>query len=214
MAYTTYSDVNLMTNLTSSDVANADVTSLIAESTKELNSLINVHVEREKVEYIDSTRENDINGANATFYVKNWNNRFLADMDDDGDVDTSDITVYLVADDYTETTATVSSIDASLGKFVLSSAPASSTSAMYITYEWCYKNPATPDPLIKLACTLLTAAYCYAKVNVGYATSVTFGNTRLLRHIDSFDHYYNRFLKVVNRINSQMPDNKLAEGIV
>lgn len=210
MAYITYTDVNLLTNITSSDISNADITSIISESTKELNALINVHIEREKVEYIDETRENTINGTNTTFYIKNWNNRFLADMNDDGSVSTSDITVYLVSDNYTETTATVSSVDASLGKFVLSTAPAS-TYQMYVTYEWCYKNPATPDPLIKLACTLLTASYCYAKLNIGRAPQVAFGNTRIYRHIDSFDHYYNRFLKVVNQINNQMPDSKVSE---
>jgi hypothetical protein len=134
-------------------------------------------------------------------------------MNDDGSVSTSDITIYLVANDGTETTATASAVDSSIGKITLSSAP-SSGYKVYLTYEWCYKNPGTPDPLIKLACSLLTAAYCYAKVNVGYATQVAFGNTRIYRHIDSFDHYYNRFLKVVNQINNQMPDGKDAEHTI
>lgn len=211
--YCTYSDIFLLTNLTASDVSASDVASIITEATKELNNLINVHVEREKIEQIDETRTNKIDSSNTTYYVKNWSGKFLADMDDDGNVDTSDITVYTVdtsTDPNTESTATVSSIDASLGKFVLSSAYSSSYE-LYVTYEWCYKNPYTPDPLIKLACTLLTAAYCYAKVNVGRAPQVAFGNTRIYRHIDSFDHYYSRFLKVVNDINSQQADYSEAE---
>jgi len=202
-----------MTNITSSDIANADITSIITEATKELNSLINVHVEREKVEYIDDTRENDINGSNTTYYTKSWKGKFLADMDDDGSVSTSDITVYKVASDGTETTATVSSIDASLGKFVLSSAPTSDYE-LYVTYEWCYKNPYTPDPLIKLACTLLSAAYCYAKINIGRAPQVAFGNTRIYRHIDAFNVYYQRFLKIVNLINNQLPDSRESEETI
>ena len=196
-----------MTNIAVADVANADITSLITESTKELNSLINVHIDREEVSYIDNTRENWIDGVNKTYYVQNWKGKFLADLDDDGSVSTSDIIVYLVDEDGTETTATVSSIDSTLGKFVLTTAPLSGYRA-FVTYEWCYKNPATPDPLIKLACILLTSAYCYAKINIGRAPQVAFGNTRIYRHIDSFDEYYNRFLKVVARINSQMADGK------
>jgi len=199
-----------MTNLTSSDVSESDVTNLIAEATKQLNGLINVHVERERVLYLDSTRENNIDGSNTTFYVKNWKGKFIADMDDDGDVDTDDITVYLVNSDGTETEAAVSSVAPDEGKFVLSSAP-SADYRMYVTYEWCYKDENTPDPLVKLACTLLASAYCYAKVNIGRAPQVAFGNTRIYRHIDSFEHYYQRFLKVVNLINNQMGDTKESE---
>ena len=206
MAYTTYTDVNLMTNLTSSDVANADITSIIAEATKELNALINVHIERERVLFIDNTRKNEINSSNTVFYVKNWNGKFLADTNDSGGVTADDVTIYLVDGNGTETTATVSSIDASLGKFTLSSAPTGGD--MYVTYEWCYKNAGAPDPLIKLACTLLSSAYCYAKVNFGRAPQVAFGNTKLYRHMDSFELYYQRFMKVVNQINNQMSDYK------
>ncbi|RLG11854.1 hypothetical protein DRN69_07270 [Candidatus Pacearchaeota archaeon] len=211
MAYTTVEKVRLLSNLTTADVSDNDVTNLIAEATKELNRLINVKVIREKVEYIDEYRKNTIDGSNTTFYVKNWKDKYLADMDNDGDVDTDDIEV-IIADptNNTETTATVSSISANEGKFVLSSAP-DSGKELYVTYEWCYRNPSTPDPLISLACTFLTIAYCYAKINVGRAPQVAFGNTRVYRHIDSYDHYYRRFLKIVTQINNRMSDYKEAE---
>jgi hypothetical protein len=208
MAYTTYSDVNLMTNLTSSDVANADITSIIAEATKELNALINVTVIRERITSIDIVRTNRIDGSNKTYFIKNWDDKFFADMNDDGSVTTSDIIVYNVINEV-ETILTVSSIDTSAGSFTLSAAP--TQGYLYVTYEWGYRNAATPDPLIKLACTLLTSAYCYAKVNFGRAPQVAFGNTRLYRHMDSFDLYYKRFMKVVNQINNQMSDYKESE---
>ena len=93
MAYCTYSDINLLTNITSNDVANADITSMIAEATKELNRLINVRVVREEISYIDNTRENKIDGSNTTYYVKNWHGKYLADMNNDGSVSTSDVIV-------------------------------------------------------------------------------------------------------------------------
>jgi len=210
MAYTTIDKVRLLTNLTTSDISDEDATSIIAEATKELNRLINVRVVREKIDYIDETRENNIDGSNTTYYVRNWKGKYIADMDNDGDVDASDITVYAVASDGTESTATVSSITSDEGKFVLSTAY-SSDYELYVTYEWCWRDPSTPDPLIELACTLLAAAYCYAKVNIGMAPQIAFGNTRIYRHIDSFDHYYTRFLKIVSLINTEMPDSELSE---
>jgi len=199
--YCTYSDVNTMSNITSSDISNDDVTSIIAEAVNEINSLINVRVTREKVNYIDGTRENKVDGSNTNYYIKNWRGKYLADMDSDGAVDTSDVIVYLVDSDGTETTATVSAVDVDDCKITLSSAP-SSEYDIYITYEWCLRNPSTPDPLIKLACTYLSIAYCYAKINLGRAPQVAFGNTKIYRHMESFDKYYNLAMNIINKINS------------
>ena len=206
MAYTTYSSIRLLTNISTNDISNSDITSIIAESTKELNRLINVKEIREPVDYLDSTRKNSIDGSNTTFYVKNWKGKYLADMDNDGDVDTSDIIVYQVASDGTETTLTVSSITHNEGKFVLSSAPSSGVS-LYVTYEWCYKDVSTPDNLISLACAYLTAAYCYAKLNIGRSPQFSVGNKRIYRHLESFDHYYQRAMNIVNQINDSMYDS-------
>ena len=202
MVYCTYEDINLLTNLTSSDISNDDIDSIIAEATKELNSMINVHIDREYVTYIDNTRQNKKDGENKIYYVQNWNGKFLADLDDDGGVDTGDVVVYLVAADGTETQATISAIDADDCYVTLETAPSSGV-RVYITYEWCYKDQSTPDPMIKLACIFLTSAYCYAKLNIGMAPNIAFGNTRLLRHMDSFNMYYSRFQNIVNRINSR-----------
>lgn len=196
-----------MTNIAVADIANADVTSIIAEATKELNSMINVRVIRERVDYIDTTRENLINGSNTTFYVKNWRGKFLADMNNDGSVSIADVEVIYRDTDGTETSATVSSVDAGIGQFVMETAP-SSGYEVYVTYEWAYRNPDTPDPLIKLACTLLSAAYCYAKINWGRAPQVAFGNTRFFRHMEAFDMYYKRFLQAVSLINNRRASYK------
>ena len=190
-----------MTNLTSSDISDADVTSIIAEATKQINSDINVHVDREYVKLIDNTRQNKIDGSNTSYYIQNWKGKFLADSDGDGDVDTSDVTVFSVDGDGTETELTISSIDVDLCKITVSTAP--SNVDLYITYDWCWENPSTPSPRIKLACTLLSAAYCYAKINIGRAPQQSWGNIRLFRHMEAFDHYYQRYLTVVQKINEK-----------
>ena len=191
-----------MTSIIIADISDADITSLIAEATKEVNRKINVRVNRERVLHIDNTRKNKIDNSNTTYYIRNWKGKYLADMDNDGDVDTSDIIVNLVDNDGTETTATVSSITADEGKFVLSSAP-SDTKRMYVTYEWCFRDPSTPDGDIALATTLLTTAYAYAKINIGRAPQKSFGNIKIFRDMNSFEHYYKRFLNVINDINEK-----------
>jgi len=203
MAYTTYTKVALLTNISTSDISNANITSIISEATKELNRMINTKVVRERIYYIDSTRENTIDGSNTTFYVRNWEGKYLADMDNDGDVDTSDVIVYQVDSDGVETELTVSSITHDEGKIVLSSAPDVGV-RLYATYEWCYKDVSTPDPLVELACTLLSAAYCYAKLNIGRAPQFFVGNKKIYRHMDSFQHFYDRAIGVIEKINDRM----------
>lgn len=192
-----------MTNISTSDVSNDDITSIIAEATKELNRLINTKEIREPIGYLDSTRKNSIDSSNTTYYVKNWEGKYLADMDNDGTVDTSDVKVYQVDSNGTETELTVDSITHNEGKFVLSSAPTSGV-RLYVTYEWCYKDVYTPDSLVELACTYLAAAYCYAKLNIGRTPQFIVGNKKIYRHMDSFEHYYQRAMKLVNSINDDM----------
>ncbi len=202
MAYTTTAAVRLMTNLTTSDVSDADVTSLITEATVQLNSDVNVQVIREPISFIDNTRQNKINSSNTTYYVRNWHGKFIADRDDDGDVSITDVIVYQVAQDGTETKLTVSSIDDDDNNITLSSAPAP-TVRLFITYSYSYVRQANGNvnPKVKLATTFLTAAYCYAKINWGRAPSSQFGSTRLSRHMNSYQKYKDRYDDEIKKIH-------------
>ena len=214
MTWITYSDVNTLTNITSSDVANSDVTSLIGYARRQVLTDIQIKFDREKVGYIDNTRQNKIDGSNTYFYVQNWKGLFLGDLDLDGDVDTSDVLVYQVASDGTETALTVSAVDQDDCKITLSTAPTSGV-RLYITYTSAAIDVSTPNPLVNLACTYLTASYCYAKVNIGKAKSVAFGNTRILRHMESSNEYYQKYQQVIKQIWSFKPvDMEQSENIL
>ena len=215
MALTSVSKVRLLTNITSSQVNDTDMESLIAEATKEIMAKINIKVTRESISYIDGTRQNDIDGSNTTYYIKNWKGNWISDYNYDGSIDTSDITVYAVASDDTETTATVSSITSSEGKFVLDTAYASSYN-LYVTYAYTFIDPETPDPLLELACTYLTAAYAYLKRDAGLDGTQKFGNVTINQKLSSsYGEYYNRYKEIMNRLqNDGILKSSWREGYV
>ena len=210
MVYTDTAAVRLLTNLTTNDISNADVTSIISYATTTLNAEINTDVIRERILWLDNTRRNQIDGTNAVYYTRNWRGKFLGDSNNDGDVDTSDVTVYQVASDGTETTLTISAIDVSESKITLSSAPASGV-RLFITYNWCYKNPNTPDSNIKLAATYLTASLIYEKLNRGLSPEQVYGNVRFRRDMMAGNEYYIKYNQVITRINSKA-DGEWTQG--
>jgi len=200
MAYTDITAVRLLTNLTTNDISDANVTSIISYATTTLNAEINTDVIRERVLWLDNTRKNEINGVNTVYYTRNWYGKFLGDSDNDGDVDTSDVIVYQVASDGTETTLTVSAVDVDDNKITLSSAP--NGVKLYVTYNWCYKNPST-DNNIKLATTYLTASLIYEKLNRGLSPEQVYGNVRFKRDMMAGNEYYKKYNQVISRINSK-----------
>ena len=70
MAYAAVADIRLHTNLDTTDISDADVTSLIADVNAIINGDINVEVVRERILPIDNTRKNEINGSNTVYYVR------------------------------------------------------------------------------------------------------------------------------------------------
>ncbi len=202
MALTDVNKVRLLTNISTTDVSNEDMCSIIDEATKEIMSQVNVRVVRERIEYIDGTRENDIDGTNTTYYVKNWKGKYISDADFNGYVDDDDITVYAVASDDTETEAAVSSVTSSEGKFVLSTAYNSSYD-LYVSYSYTYFDPVTPDPLLGLAATYLAASYAYLKRDAGITGYQRFGNVTINTSLSAtYGEYYKKYLDLMKKINS------------
>jgi hypothetical protein len=202
MALTTTAKIRLLTNISTSEVSDADLSSLITEATREIMSSINIKVIREEVDYIDATRENDIDGVNKTYYVRNWKGKFIGDRNFDGTVDTTDITVYAVDSDDKETVATVSTIDYDDGKFTLDTAYDSSYK-LYVSYVYTYFDPITPDPLLGLAATYLVSSYAYLKRDVGMSGSQKFGNVTINTKLsDSYGQFYKRYEDIIKKLNS------------
>lgn len=197
-------DVRAMTNISQEDLSDTEIFKLIQMSMIQLLSEITNRVIRERVEYIDSTRKNQINGQNRTFYVKNWKDKFISDLDCNGDINVNDIIVFRVEPNGTEHIEKVVEIYPNEGKFVLENAPVSGD-RLFVTYCWSFLN-VKEHPLVRLATIFLTSAYAYSKINVGKAPEMAFGQVRLFRHLESFDHYYKRYREIVDAINNKMFD--------
>ncbi len=212
MAYTTVVQIKRISNITTGDIGDTDLANLITDATAQLNSDINTRVIRERVVSIDNTRENKIDGSNTIYYIQNWKGKYIGDLDNDGSIGTGDVIVYQVTSDGTETKLTVSAIDSGDGYITLSSAPSAGVS-LYLTYEWCFSDPATPSKNISLACAFLTAAYAYEKINRGMSPQQVYGNVRFMRDMRAGNEYYQRYENMVAKINSEMGDSKEASDI-
>lgn len=212
MAYVSVTDVRALTNIVEADLTNDEINALIAFATSQVNSDLNIRVTRERVLLVDNTRKNEINGTNTTYYIKNWEGNWIADANSDGTIDENDITVYLVATDNTETTATVSSVTSSEGKYVLATAPTTATaSKMYVTYEYVSIDTDTPDPKIVLATAILVAALGYEKINRGMSPQQVYGNVRFMRDMKAGNEYFKRYQEEMSKINADMMDWEESE---
>lgn len=210
--YCTVDDVRQMTNIAASDLSDTQIADLIVWAGTQLNADIHCHWEEEQVSYINDTKENEIDGANTTFYTQHFP---IGDLNDDMAVNTSDVTVYVYDSNAVRTTATVSSITPDDGKFVLSSAPGSTSSKVTVTYRSCQRSVYIPDPLIKMACAVLAGAWGYSKINVGKAPQFKMGSTAIWRDMKAFDTLYRRYLGLVQQINNRvMADRVFDDNIV
>jgi len=212
MAYCTPSDVRLLANLSSVDISDADLETLIGYATAELNSEVNGRIIEEVIEYIDDVRENKIDGSNTTFYVSKSFLWYLGDYNNDGAVTVDDIVVYEYKNDDTKEQLTVTSID-EVGKFVVSTAPAS-TSYITATYSYCPISEQQPHALIKKACIELTAAMAFSKIHARDWDRLSIGKLSISRaRLERpFDLYYRKYRNTLNIIRSRMLNKIKAES--
>lgn len=210
MAYCTVNDVRLLTSLSVDDIDDEDLKDIIAYATAELNRDINYLVRNEEVKYISAEKENDIDGSNTTFYLKDVhdNHLHLGDYDDDGDVDTDDMEFYTLDNSVpaVRTTYSVSSLDdTEIGKVTLSSSP-TSDETLYVTYSVAPLDESGPDQLIKQACVQLTAALAYTKIKASKIGKFKIGKISVTQQgrDTPFAVFYDMYKNTVFKINARM----------
>jgi len=194
--YCTVDDLRLLTGFASTELTDTELLQFQKFAITLLNGDIGKFYDKEyaeQVSYISPEKENKIDGSNTTFYVRN---PILGDKNCDGLVDSDDLYVFTIDTEGVRTVLTVSSIDAKIGKFVVSTAPIGSDT-LFVEYM---SVPVLEDPAdmrIKLATAELVAAMGSQKINPINSTSFRVGKisvsgggkTQFDLHMDKFRQY-------------------------
>lgn len=194
--FATVQDVKDFVSLSSDDISDEEIMKLIKRAQIQIAQELYVYHEEELVTYIDAEKENDIDGENTIFYTRYWP---IADRTQSGVVDENDVTMYLFDSDNVRTTATVTSVDSTLGKITLSSAPGTDYT-LKVTYNSIPKNIRDDD--LKLACTFLAAGYCYLKVEPAVLKHLD--TLDVIRMPDAANRYFNQYKDTMKRIKSEI----------
>ena len=203
MVWTNPENIKLITTLTESDIDTDDLNSLIKLAQKEVLMQVNTKIIREPVKYISQTRDNDIDGSNTTYYIKNWEGNFISDANMDLSITIADMTLVSVdKDDSTESSVAISSITYDEGKFVVTTAPEDVD--LFVSYSYSSFDPSTPDPLLKLATEYLTASYAYMRIDASQKKQVKFGNVSITNSTGkdgSSSFFYSKYKDIISQLN-------------
>lgn len=185
MVYCTTANVRLISNISTAQISDPDLQSIIDDFAIGLvNSHIATEWRDERIRTISNEKENDINGTNTTFYTRHTP---LCDLDDDGDVDSSDVEVYSLDSEGTRATLTVDSIDDSwIGKFSLDSAPAGNLDVFIKKYRSANVDVTTPHPMVRLACSLAATMFGVMRIEAGQYGSWRDGKVSMTKKMPAF----------------------------
>lgn len=192
----TVNDIRDIVSLTTEAVSDEVVNRLIKKAQIKIARDLYVHVEEERVSYIDEEKENLLDGSNDTLYTRYYP---IVDANQDGLVNTSDVHVYKFDNNGVRTEVTLTSITASLGKIILSEL--TNTNYSYrITYCTRYQNITDSD--LNLLCTFLTAGFCYLKADPSVLKH--FDTLDVIRMPDGANRYFNQYNELLKTVKSRM----------
>lgn len=226
MVYCTADEVREICEIASGDMDDADLVKIIAIATKRLNGDINYTIVEERADYIDEYRQNKKDGSNKTYYIQDsWKNKkgrryYIGDYDNDGDVDTDDVLVYVYNPSTdTKTAATVSSIGSNLDSVVLTTAPAANTTVT-LTFARIHLDESTPHNHIKEACRNLSAALAYMKLRGEDYQRLALGDFNVTaysraqsrnRPFQIFEDEYEKWVNTIN--NGELVEEGRIDGL-
>lgn len=200
IGYCSVDDVRTMTNISTNQVNDTQLATLIEMASGQLNTDINIEMEDERVEYIDDVRENEIDGTNLKYFTKHFP---IGDRTNSFSITTSDIIVYTVDSDGLKNFQTVTQITQSTGEFRVNTA-IENTDKLYVTYSKVNsKQNISVDPvhsMIKMATIWLTAAFGYSKINLGKAPRFREGPLTVFRDTKASDKYFVRYYEQLSKI--------------
>jgi len=196
MTYCSVNRVRLVSGLESHDISDAKIRNLRDEvATTELNEDINQQVEDEIVNrQISREKENNVDGENTTFYLRELhkNELSLGDRTGNGRGTVDDVDLYFLnQDDERINSLQVSLEDREIGKLDVRFSDGSELDDgdLYASYskapldEDGYVNndfdADGPDRLVETACAQLTAAYAFTNIEASKLKDFSIGNVTI-----------------------------------
>jgi len=242
VTYCSVQQVRLLSGLDSSDITDEDIRELRDRvATAEMNEDINQTVEAERIDReISDEKQNDIDGENTEFYLRevHRNDLFVGDSNNDGVVDREDLDVYFIdQDDNRVDDLQIELRDIDTGEFELTRADGSALDTPNVTKIFAnYKiSPVNqdgfgedfssegPDRLIETACAQLTASYSFTNIEASKLKDFSIGDVSINTQSEGASIMRQRYMETLRRItqkeviqsgeNTNTTDNVFANGV-
>jgi len=213
MVYCTPSDVKKICPVEADEIQTSGLLSIIENATTALNKDIGYDIIEEEATYIDAYRQNKKDGVNKVFYPRDSRKYYIGDRNDDGSVTIADVRVYLYDSGAgTISEATVSSVDHETGAITLSTAPATSTSRVTLTYRRVPVDVSTPDPIVKRACAHLAAAMVHLNIRSTDFPNLRLGDLSMGAYSNIGNSTFKAFMGEYSRLISLILAGNLRKG--
>jgi len=195
MGYCSVSDVRLLTDITTDDIGDTDLLSLINLATQMI--IEDLTISRE-----DELLDGNIDGSNTTFSTNYYP---IADIDGDKSVGPGDITVYTWTDSEdpaTKSTVPISTIYPREGIIVLQSAPSKDIDQVTADYSYLFEADLNWE-MLKLACAYLTAFLFYVKMYTAVPIQVARGPIRFRFPVKPYSEYLDKYYQVLRLVKKK-----------
>jgi hypothetical protein len=206
MAYVTVAEARTISGVALSQIDDTAMATYISYATALLNREIGYNIVSEHISMISSEMSNEIDGVNKTYYIKEiqGTRKQLGDRNNDGSVTATDIYVYSLDSLGTRYEYTVSTVDASLGKFTLSAAPQIGVT-LYASYFVVPIDCSTPDFLVKMAISQLAGALAYTYIDSPNLEKFRIGKVSVLSSNSvGYSRLMSAYYDTVSQINTYL----------
>lgn len=166
---------------------------------------LNYSVEDELVVMISQEKENDIDGDNTIYYLRELhkNHKWLGDRNADGEVDESDVEAYTIdSDDVRHEDLEVTVLDPRIGKLEVLDGDGDPLQDvdLYFSYDVAPLDEDSPHPLYKLACAQLTAAYLYTSIEAPKLERYDIGDVKVSKQSGAEEDFWKEYEKTKRKI--------------
>lgn len=206
MGYCLIPEARELLDLSTDDISDEDLQSLIDKATQ-------IIIEELTIPVRDEELSGTIDGTNSSFSVNNYP---IADIDGDKVVTPSDVTVYSWTnkdDPATKSTISLSTIYPREGIIVASSPPSISIEKLTIDYSYTWEEALNWE-MIKLACIFLVGYLFAIKKFTILPLAISRGPIRFRHYTEPANKYLEKYRQIMELIKSKEHIKKTSSEMV